>query len=264
MFCTCIAPAWRPVSFLTLCPLLLSSLAQAEEGGSGHYLPGSMASFMDGVSSEPTFIARINYINYDGSNSANRDIPIAGQTAANVRAKSNAVGFTMFWAPQWGLINDNWNFAMSTTIPWLSMDVSADITENLPVGPQKVRLSDKETGLGDIILMPLMFNYKASKDLNANFRLSVYAPTGSYKKRRLANTGKNFWTFEPAAAVIYLGQKNGIEASAFLGVDFNTENEDTDYKSGKQAHLDATLAQHFPLWGGLAGAGATGYIYPGN
>jgi hypothetical protein len=72
---------------------------------------------------------------------------------------------------------------------------------------------------------------------------------------------KNFWTFEPAAAVIYLGQKNGIEASAFLGIDFNTENEDTDYKSGKQAHFDAALAQHFPLWGGLTGAGATGYIY---
>ena len=150
---------------------------------------------------------------------------------------------------------------MSTTIPWLSMEVSADVTEDLPVGPQQLRLKDKETGLGDIILMPVMFNYKASKDLNANFRLSVYAPSGSYKKGRLANTGKNFWTFEPAAAVIYLGQKNGIEASAFLGVDFNTENDDTEYKSGKQAHFDATLAQHFSLWGGLAGAGATGYIY---
>ena len=59
-----------------------------------------MASFMDGVSSEPAFIARINYLNYDGDNSANRNIPIAGQTAANVRAKSNAVGLTLFWAPQ--------------------------------------------------------------------------------------------------------------------------------------------------------------------
>jgi hypothetical protein len=138
----------------------------------------------------PTFIARINYLNYDGDNSANRNISIAGQTAANVRAKSNAVGLTLFWAPQWGQINDHWNYAMSTTIPWLSMEVSADVTEDLPVGPQQVRLKDKETGLGDIILMPVMFNYKASKDLNANFRLSVYAPSGSYKKGRLANTGK--------------------------------------------------------------------------
>ncbi|MBP1689094.1 MAG: protein involved in meta-pathway of phenol degradation, partial [Deltaproteobacteria bacterium] len=39
------------------------------------------------------------------------------------------------------------------------------------------------------------------------------------------------------------------------------ENKDTDYKSGKQFHVDGTLAQHFPLFGGLAGAGVSGYYY---
>ena len=32
-------------------------------------------------------------------------------------------------------------------------------------------------------------------------------------------------------------------------------------QSGTQFHLDGTLAQHFPLWGGLAGVGASGYYY---
>ena len=89
----------------------------------------------------------------------------------------------------------------------------------------------------------------------------MYAPTGSYKVGRLANTGKNFWTVEPTAAVVYIGKDNGIEASLYAGIDFNFENKDTHYKSGTQAHLDGTLAQHFPLWGGLAGAGLSGFWY---
>lgn len=99
------------------------------------------------------------------------------------------------------------------------------------------------------------------EDLNTNFRLAVYAPTGDYQVGRLANPGKNFWTVEPTAALIYFGQKNGIEASLFYGMDFNSENSDTNYKSGIQAHLDGTLAQHFPIWGGLAGAGVNGFWY---
>jgi len=254
-------PKKRLRSCLAASLFIFSICASAEEGGSGHYMPGSLASFMDGVSNEPTFIARLNFINYEGSNGTNRSIPIAGQIAANIDAKSNAVAFTAFWAPEWGLLNDKWNFGMSMTIPWVSIEVEADLIDYLPNAPVTIRRKDKENGLGDIILMPLMFNYHANADLNVNFRLSVYAPTGSYKEGRLANTGKNFWSFEPAAGFVYLGQKNGIEASAYLGVDFNTENDDTDYTSGKQAHLDATLAQHFPLWGGLASAGATGFIY---
>ena len=45
------------------------------------------------------------------------------------------------------------------------------------------------------------------------------------------------------------------------GADFNQEKPDTDYKSGTQVHLDGTLAQHFPLAGGLAGAGFSAYYY---
>jgi hypothetical protein len=54
---------------------------------------------------------------------------------------------------------------------------------------------------------------------------------------------------------------NGREASLYLGADFNTENPDTNYKTGTQLHLDGTFAQHLPLFGGLAGVGITGYWY---
>ncbi|NOR26870.1 MAG: hypothetical protein GQ542_21260 [Desulforhopalus sp.] len=55
-----------------------------------------------------------------------------------------------------------------------------------------------------------------------------------YEVGRLAKTGKNFWTIEPTVAFMYFGQKNDVEASFFGGVDFNTENPDPDYISGRR------------------------------
>ena len=247
--------------FIFLIPLLfIVPAVNAEEGGSGHYMPGSMASFADGIPADPTFIARLNYIHYDGNIDANRKIPISGMSVLEAAAKSDAYGLTLLWAPDWNM-GEKWSYAMSATIPWVSIEVEADGVTSFSGKTLTGGLSDKETGFGDIVLMPLMFNYNINKDLNTNFRLGIYAPTGSYEVGRLANTGKNFWTVEPTAAIIYLGQKNGREASLYFGVDFNTENKDTDYTSGVQAHLDGTLAQHFPLWDGLAGGGLTGFWY---
>ncbi|WP_309498197.1 transporter [Sulfurovum sp.] len=231
--------------------ILSSTTLVAEEGGSGHYLPGSMASFMDGVASEPTFLLRVNYIYYDGK--ADVTIPLAGEHVADMEATSNVLGITAFWAPEWGIIDDKWNFAMSATIPVVDMKVSGHLTS--------FNVSDEVTKIGDIVLMPIMFNYKVNDDFNINTRVAFYAPTGDYETGRLANTGKNFWTIEPTIGFMYFGQKNRREASLFFGADFNEENDATNYKSGTQIHLDGTLAQHFPFQNGLAGVGVTAYWY---
>ena len=109
--------------------------------------------------------------------------------------------------------------------------------------------------------MPLMVNYNVNPDINVNFRVGVYAPTGSFEVGRLSNTGKNFWTVEPILGFMYFGKTNGIEASVYVGSDFNSGNPATHYKSGAQFHVDGTLAQHFPLLGGIAGLGVSAYDY---
>jgi hypothetical protein len=243
--------------FASLCSLiavLLTATIYAEEGGSGHYVPGAMASFVDGVPTQPAFVARFNGLNYDASIS--RPLPISGLGPLNLKATTYSAGFTFAWRPDIALPK-NLSYAMSLTIPYVWLNVSGD----LKLGPFKAKRSSSVNDIGDIIIVPVMLNYAVSPDLNIDFRTSIYAPTGDYKVGRLANTGKNFWTFEPTLGVRYLGQKNGIEASMFWGMDFNTQNADTDYRSGSQLHLDGTLAQHFPLFGGLAGAGVSGFWY---
>jgi hypothetical protein len=233
-------------------------VTQAEEGGSGHYFPGSMSSFIDGVPGEPGFILRAQFIHYAGSVGLGRTIPVAGQLVGNAQAESFVLGLTAAWAPSWDL-GEKWSYAMTATIPWVDIKVSGDVssTEGGPI----LRRSDEDRAIGDIVLIPLMLRYKISPDLSFDSRLAFYAPTGSYKLGALANTGKNFWTVEPTFALMYFGQKNGREASVFFGADFNSKNDDTDYKSGTQVHIDATFAQHFPLWKGLAGAGLSAYYY---
>ena len=46
----------------------------------------------------------------------------------------------------------------------------------------------------------------------------------------------------------------------FFGADFNRK-RGHELQTGTQLHLDGTLAQHFPLWGGLAASGINGYWY---
>jgi hypothetical protein len=237
------------------CALLLTAPAlRAEEGGSGHYLPGSIASFVDGTPTAPAFVTRLNLIGYDASHPA--PLPIAGLQPANVEANLFAAGLTMAWRPKWEPA-PGWSYAMSATLAHINLEVAG----NLTVLGQTVRRKTSVSGLGDIVLMPVMLSYTINPDLHLDFRTGIYAPTGSYQLGRLANTGKNFWTFEPTVGLAYFGLKNGREASLFMGMDFNGENDATHYDSGNQFRLDGTLAQHFPLAGGIAGVGLSAFNY---
>jgi hypothetical protein len=244
--------ALAAASFLVAVP----GAAVAEEGGTGHYVPGSIASFMDGVAPKEALLLRLNVLNYDGSVGKTQPLPIAGLTAVGAEAKSTAVGLTVFWRPPVE-IGEGWSYGMSATVPYVWLDVSADVTALGITASRKTSVS----GLGDAVLMPLMLNQNVNPDFNINYRVAIYAPTGSYELGRLANTGKNFWTLGPIVGFMYFGQKNGIEASTFVGADFNQTNPDTHYKSGTQFHVDGTFAQHFPWQGGLVGVGVNAYYY---
>ena len=59
----------------------------------------------------------------------------------------------------------------------------------------------------------------------------------------VANTGLNYWTFETDFAATYLNPETGQDYSVVLGYGYNTENDDTDYQSGDEVHLDYTINQ---------------------
>jgi hypothetical protein len=237
--------------------LLLSSIitARAAEGGAGHYAPGSFASFVDLLPDQPAF-GIANYFNYyNGDVSGGRQFPIGGQIALNVSATAYADALVGFWVTPLKIFGGN--YAPGVVIPFVWNSVTAKVT--LPIVGTVSRTSTAN-GLGDLEFFPMAIGWSAmSNDLHVNFYAGIYAPSGSYQKNQLANQGLGYWTFEPGVLISYLGQKNGFEATTYIGYDINTNNTTTDYQSGQVFHIDATVAQHLPLGKGIIGIGVNGF-----
>ena len=235
--------------------LLLSPSLRAEEGGTGHYMPGAAASFIDAFPGRTALAVAPTYLYYSGGASASRAIPIIGGTALNLDATVHAVNVPLIYQTPRGLLGAHYAFGAVLPYAWV------ETTGRLTIGNQTGQRRDTANGLGDIALLPFMLGWTRG-DLKYDARLFVYTPTGDYDKNDLANLGKNYWTFEPVVSLSYLSSKIGLEVSAFAGVDFNTKNDATDYQTGDQFHLDMTVAQHLPLGGlGVFGLGANAFYY---
>jgi hypothetical protein len=235
--------------------LAVAIAARAEEGGFGHYAPGSFASFIDVLPGKPSLGAFNYFTYYNGSVGISRQFEIAGRIAANVSTTSYADSLGAFWVTPLKILSAY--YAPGVALPFVWTDVKAQVT--LPGGGTPSQ-SDSVGGLGDIEFWPVALSWSAlGNDLHVDFFGGIYAPTGEFQKNRLANQGLGYWTFEPGVLVSYLGQKNGFEFSTYIGYDVNTENTETDYRSGQQFHVDATVAQHLPLGPGFIGIGASAF-----
>ena len=243
----------KSMKFKTLFALALTtSLAPltlpAEEGGSGHYLPGAMASFIDALPGREAF-AYVNAVTYyNGSASGSRRLNPGGQVVANINGTVYADSSTLLYQTSWKILGGQ--YAAAVTIPYVSMTVDGDVQ----IGPITGKRRGTASGLGDIEVQPLMLGW-TNGDLKFGATFGVYVPTGEYEKGALANVGKNYWTFEPGLSVSWLSSRIGTEVSLFAGYDSSTKDKLTDYQSGDVFHLDATLAQHLPLFGGSIGVG---------
>lgn len=249
---------WRLLPKLSM-GVLLGCLtgfsAQAEEGGSGAYTPGSNASIIDGMLDAPGFIIRANTFYYNAENHITC-IPPSCTDVADVYGIAKAESLTLGWRPDIDL--GKWAFMSSITVPFVTLDTKVDVPRS---GPGATRLTDDAAGLGDIQLYPAILRYPLSDNLSVGARLAVFAPTGKYDASQLANFGKNYWSIMPNMSLTYFGKQNLKELSIYAGINFNTENQDTDYRSGDVGHVDFTMRQHYPLHRGLAGFGVTGYWY---
>ena len=205
-------------------PSVLAGPALATEAGGGAY-PNGAESFMAGALPPPgTYF--INYLTYYQASSFKdnngNDLPVK----FNLKAAADVLRF--IHVTNYKVLGANW--AVHAFIPLAYMDVEQ--------GPR----SDDRFGLGDIIIDPIILGWH-SKNFHVTAGLDIYIPTGNYNQERLANTGRNYWTFEPVLGMTYLSD-GGFEISAKLMYDFNTENDDTNYQSGQEFHFNYAIGYH--------------------
>ncbi|HWE24053.1 MAG TPA: transporter, partial [Myxococcales bacterium] len=234
--------------------LLFALPITAEEGGSGHYVPGTTASFIDAFSGRPGLTVA-NFFYYYGASATFR-LPVAELVTTTLDATIYADSLVATYQTRCEVLGGRYAFGAILPVLWMNMSATAI------AGSGSQTKGEITSGIGDLLLYPFLLGWTAAEgQLKYDLRVGVYAPTGVYEVGSIANLGKNYWTFEPAVAVSYVSREIGVEASGFAGVDLNTKNTATDYLTGTQVHIDATIAQHFPLWGGSIGVGTNVFYY---
>jgi hypothetical protein len=224
-------------------------------------MPGAAASAVDALPGK-TGLAAFNFFTYyNGDADASRALNVSGRLALGVEATAYANTIGAIYQSDLSLLGGK--YAVALAIPFVWMEVSAKAELSGPRGRTIARgVRDTASGVGDITFYPFMLGWKAlGGDLKYDVRLGIYAPSGGFETGQLANTGKNYWTFEPGLSASWVSSKIGTEVSVFAGFDFNTRNDATDYQTGTQFHLDATIEQHLPLLGGFVGVGANVFYY---
>ena len=129
-------------------------------------------------------------------------------------------------------------FAAGVFVPLVDLDLDA----SLSIGGMIVNASDSATGLGNIALIPFSL-YWNNGNIYTTFGLFVITPTGDYDASNLINNGLNYWSFDTNFAVTYLNPETGRDFSINIGHIYNTKNDDTDYQTGQELHLDVVFNQ---------------------
>lgn len=227
-------------SFLVLILIIFMccTIAYATEGGGGAYGNGAEGS-MSGALPPPGFYMQ-SYTNFYRADSLKGD---DGQTVLDeddFKVITAAQVFRLIAVTKKKILGGNLGFY--TLIPLAMVDVKT------PAGSQT------KTGLADITLAPFISWHK--NNFHWATAVDCVLPTGAYDKNDIANLGRNYYTIEPLVAVTYLSD-NGIELSAKFMYDFNLENNDTDYQSGNEFHVDYFVGAHVKKWT----FGAVGYYY---
>ncbi len=210
-------------------------LADAGEGAFSNYFPGAYGSLLPGVAPEPGYVfANVNLL-YNAK--ASRAV---GQGQLQTSIESEAFyslfqGLHVWDAPALG-----GRFAIGGYLPLGYASYSSSI-------------GGLERSQGDIGLIPASY-YWSSGDFHANVYGLIIAPTGEYDTNSSVNIGRNYWSLDTVAALTWFNPDSGTEFSVVPGLMFNSENSDTNYRTGTEFHMDFMFNQFLAL-------GLHGYVY---
>lgn len=249
------ASSLRRVATLALL-LTFARGALAVDGGKNVYLLGKRGPLAAFVPKPGIYLTNDIY-SFDGSYDGN--LPLGGRVASDISADA------LMDIPQFTWVTDvsvlGGRLAFSALTPFGTIDVKARGAVQLEDGTEvSLGKSDSDSGFGDPIVGGSLGWKKRDGDRFRAWSVysSVFIPVGSYQLGRIANLSSNRWAVDVGGAYTMANFKGGRELSGVLGVTFNGENEDTNYDSGNELHLELAGVQHLPNhWA----AGIVGYYY---
>ena len=239
-----------PILCMLVMALMLPSWrATGAEGASSLYLPGLVGDILVALPPEPGLaVAGSAYVQTGSAGTA----VLQGEVnlGLDLDIALGIVGATYSFEAPW----IGGTYTVGLAVPFGYADLEAEIQG--PGGAPRSASADS-FNISDIALTPIQLNW-SSGNFSFRFAETIIAPTGAYDLDKTVNLGRNYWGFDTTAAVTYFNADIGTEASIAPGILANTRNDDTDYKTGAEFHLDFTANQF--LFESFA-IGVRGYFY---
>lgn len=225
--------------------------ARAAEGGGSHYLPGAIGDIFLALPPEPGFLAA-NVLWFQSGTTGSALLEGRASLDLDLSLFLNIASLTYtFDEPVLG-----GRYTIGTAIPFGKATLDGTLT-----GPAGGRLSfsDDSVALSDIAFTPIQLSWNTGA-WSFRFTETIVAPTGAYSTSDddLVNLGRNHWSFDTIGSATWFNPESGTEFSVAAGIMVNTENPDTDYRSGTEFHADYVVNQF--LSDGFA-LGLRGYVY---
>lgn len=232
----------------------------ADEGGVSFWLPGQLGSLV-AVHADPGWSLPVSLYHSSADAGASKTFPLGGTIAAGLDASADL----LFFIPTYTFARPMMGGQLALSAAWAygEIGVDAQATLTAPLGSTlRVDPRDSHTGGSDLYpLATLRWNKGTSNYL-------LYAmggiPVGDYEVGRLANTGINHYAIDAGGGYTYLDPQTGWEYSSAMGVTYNFENEDTDYRNGVDAHLDLGVSRFLSQTFMLGGVGYAYYQLTGD
>ena len=235
-------------------PVLGPGPAVAAEGAASFYLLGQRGNFA-AVTPPPGLYFQFDEYVYSGDAGASLAVPAGGELNAGLEADVYLSLPTLAWAPEGEILGGRPLLALA--LPFGQKNISAEAALDIRGNTVLERdLSEDDFTLGDPVAVAGLGWNRGFWHWTASAAVNV--PVGDYQKGRATNLAFNRWGLDLTGALTWLNTENGRELSLAAGYTTHWENEDTDYDSGDEVHLEAGLSQSLP--NGLT-LGLVGYYY---
>jgi len=258
--------SWRHLGLgaISLCLSFLPlQSTHAAEYGTGPWVKGYSDIFAGVLPSVPGVYVRNDAYHYEGDAST---LIFDGLIETGVQQKYMADILAISVVTPFKILGGTYAVAFAPSFISMNVDVGIGIdpfrlrrdvgpfSNGDLVGPFNFDFGDSKMSQGDSVIAPVILGWDEG-NFHWNVATYVFAPTGDYDRRDLANTSLNRWAVMPHVAGTYFNPKTGWQASGAATYTFNWENPATDYETGEILNLEGTVTKNF----GALGVGVASY-----
>lgn len=212
----------------------LAPLAHANELGLSFWRPGQLGS-MAAVPGEPGWSLPLVYVRLDVDATDSRELAPGTRLTTEAKGATNVLLFMPTYTFERTLLGGRPSMGLGIGVGHSRSAV--DVTYALPGGfMSSGSESDSSSGRADLYPNANIKWNDGSHNYLAY--VSGVLPTGSHRRGRLANVGGNHRGVDTGVGYTYFNLKQKIEFSLVAGVTQNGRNPDTDFRSGRNAHVD--------------------------